>query len=96
MEKKKVYEVRSNFYDEVVEAWAIDCWFDDDENSEGETVAYVSNDGSITWRNPLYEGDNAVMSEIVALMSETIRPALVEQLEMLDQNLTELKKCIKQ
>ena len=96
MEKRKVYEVRSDFYDDVMEAWAIDCWFDADENSEGETVAYVFNDGSISWNNPLYKGDKVVEEEIVALISETIRPAMAAKLELLDKNLEELKKHIGQ
>ena len=69
-QKKQVHEVRSNFYDDMLKAWAIDCWFDDDENSEGETVAYVDDNGNVEWKNPLYQGDPMVEEQIGVLVEE--------------------------
>lgn len=70
MEKRDVFEVRSDFYDDVLGAWAIDCWFDADDNSEGEVVAYVDDNGNVKWNNELYKGDKMVEEEIAALIEE--------------------------
>lgn len=70
MEKRQVCEVRTDFYDDMLKAWAVDCWFDADENSEGEVVAYVDEDCNVKWNNPAYKGDPMVEEEIAALIEE--------------------------
>ena len=54
----------------VLGAWTIDCWFDTNENCEGELVAYVDDDCNVTWCNELYKGDQMVEKEISALIEE--------------------------
>ena len=78
-EKKKVFEVRSDFYDDELGAWAIDCWFDADDNSEGECVAYVDDNGNVKWNNELYKGDKMVEEEIATLIKEEGLKPVVEK-----------------
>lgn len=90
MEKRNVHEVRSDFYNDMVGGWAIDCWFDDDDNSEGMTVAYVFDDGSISWQAVDYKGDTAVMSEIKTLLEEHLLPLAVERVERIKEHIKQI------
>ena len=64
-------EVRSDYYDEKRGATAIDAWklFRDSDN-DGETVAYVYDDGRVEWINPNARNSQRVNDEIKLVLAD--------------------------
>ena len=90
MEKREIHEVRCDFYDDVLGGWAVDCWFDDDDNSEGQVVAYVFDDGSMSWQDPQYKGDALIMSEVKMFLEQDLLPMAIERVEQIKEHIKQI------
>jgi hypothetical protein len=64
-------EVRSDYYDEERGATAIDAWkLYRDSDNDGETVAYVYDDGRVEWINPNARNSQRVNDEIKLVLAD--------------------------
>lgn len=60
----EVSEVRINFYNESKKHWCVDVWHTDDDNEEGEVVAYIDDNGNIQWLNEQAKDNEIIQEEI--------------------------------
>lgn len=63
-------EVRSDYYNPDLNAYAIDAWQTDDDDEEGQTVAYVYPNGKVEYCHPDAETSLLVQEEINQLLDD--------------------------
>ena len=66
----EVSEVRITFYDEEKKHWCVDVWHTDDDNEEGEVVAYIDDKGKIQWLNEQAKDNEIIQEEINVFLTD--------------------------
>lgn len=91
LNKDSFKEVRNDYCEHDTGLIFIDCWVDEDENSEGFTVATVSENGKVVYRYPKEDFGSTLVKEAI---TEAIEIQKNRKQELIDKCIEQIKKDV--
>lgn len=89
--KNPFKEVRNDYCEFETGLIFIDCWVDDDDNSEGISVATIDLDGTVTYKYPQEHFESSAVLEAIA---EAIEIQKEQKQKLIDECLEEIKNDV--
>lgn len=91
LNKDSFKEVRNDYCEHDTGLIFIDCWIDEDDSSEGISVATITEDGKVLYKFPKEDFGSTLIKEAI---TEAIEIQKNRKQELVDKCLEEIKKDV--